>query len=171
MRQEAVGQFIISWKGSSAQVLGQFFKTYERINRIHMWRYLVLIGLRVQNRLHLSCPTFELVAVQAAFRSGKGVEALDLHALNGPVLVVDVPHESNITGALSTVANLFLLECVCNQAWKMYVWCKNGTLKWLTALGMLVGPLTYFQAHLAMLGFSHTHQALKSRRDLSVVND
>ena len=39
-----------------------------------------------------------MIQMQVAYKTGKGVEALDLYTLNGPALVVDLPHDQNITG-------------------------------------------------------------------------
>ncbi|DBB12416.1 TPA: hypothetical protein ACH3X3_005227 [Trebouxia sp. C0006] len=51
----------------------------------------------VHTGTHFDAPSHFL---QEAFDSGRGIEAIQLSIMNGPAVVVDIPHNTNITGAL-----------------------------------------------------------------------
>ncbi|KAL3150936.1 hypothetical protein ABBQ32_000683 [Trebouxia sp. C0010 RCD-2024] len=52
------------------------------------------VHLVVHTATHFDAPSHFL---QEAFDSGRGMESLQLSIMNGPALVVSIPHESNIT--------------------------------------------------------------------------
>jgi len=76
--------------------LGEFRDRYTRIedgdlaNQSHLRDFPVHVATHVDAPSHFS---------QEHFESGIGVEALDLYVLNGGVLLIEVPFETNITAA------------------------------------------------------------------------
>lgn len=55
------------------------------------------LTLVVHTGTHFDAPSHFL---QEAFDSGRGIEAVQLSVMNGPAVVVDIPHDVNITGAV-----------------------------------------------------------------------
>eukprot|EP00884_Botryococcus_braunii_P020358 jgi/Botrbrau1/7005/Bobra.0165s0034.2 len=91
----ALGPESVTW--DSAEGLGEFCRLGKSQELGDICNLSVINNLSVHSGTHVDAPSH---FVEAAFRSGKGVEALDLNVLNGPVIVTDVPHEDNITDAV-----------------------------------------------------------------------
>ncbi|KAG6512276.1 hypothetical protein ZIOFF_030373 [Zingiber officinale] len=58
---------------------------------------------------------------QHYFEAGFDVDTLDLHVLNGPALLVDVPRDENITGVLLNFLELFIISTIYSRYHKHFL--------------------------------------------------
>nr|QOL01214.1 putative extracellular protein TR9_022 [Trebouxia lynnae] len=88
-----------SWEKSDG--LGEYRELVERQDQGGL-AFVSKVNLVVHTTTHFDAPSHFL---QEAFDSGRGIEAMDLSIMNGPALVVEVPHDRNITAeVLSTLS-------------------------------------------------------------------
>eukprot|EP00891_Asterochloris_glomerata_P004233 jgi/Astpho2/4233/Aster-x0192 len=62
-----------------------------------------ILDISVHTATHFDAPSHYL---QEAFEGGKAIESIDLNILIGPALVVETPHDSNITAAVLESLNI-----------------------------------------------------------------